>query len=296
MSVAPRRVPSTTSPLRRFGVGVVGAALVASAAFTGAGAAGAEPAAPAPAAPTPLAPESMALPPIPYDSELAQAVKILKEAGVDKLALKAAETVKTAVGQISADDVANTLSALSSEGGAQTVAAPVADTDPLAALRAVGIQPFSPSVSPFCAAPTEDNPLGLVTAGAGAVAGPWPLKQDPAGQLPPWLTMIPGIKLPENLNLVDKGETAYAFVPASPTTGGKMQVAWFNTTTLEGGFADLQQVGDKNLLTVLPMLSGVRLAPVKTGNGTILSAVYGTAQQNGRACYFLPAIGIVDAQ
>ncbi|GAA1480864.1 hypothetical protein GCM10009624_13040 [Gordonia sinesedis] len=285
MSVASRRAPSTTSSLRRLGVGLVGAALVASAAVAGTG----------PATAAPLAADTIQLPPIPYDSELAQAVKVLRSVGADKIALKAAETVKNAVGQISAEDVANGLSALSSEGAPLLAAKPVADADPLALLRTLGVQPFTPSVAPFCAAPTADNPLGLVTAGAGAVAGPWPLKQDPMSQLPPWLSSIPGVKLPEKLNLVDKGETAYAFVPATATTGGAMQVAWFNTSTLRGGFADLEPIADKNLLRLLPMLSGVRLAPVKTDSGTILSAVYGTARNEGRTCYFLPAIGVVEA-
>ena len=139
--------------------------------------------------------------------------------------------------------------------------------------------------------------LGLVTAGAGAVAGPWPMKTDPLTQLKPLLDMIPGVKLPEKLNLVEKGETAYAFVPASPTagSGGTMQVAWFNTSTLQGGFADLDPITDRTALTALPLLSGVRLAPVKTGSGTILSAVFGNASNGTQNCWFLPAVGIVNA-
>ena len=45
-------------------------------------------------------------------------------------------------------------------------ATPVADSDPMALLRTLGIQPLTPSVAPFCTTPTDDNPLGLVTAGA----------------------------------------------------------------------------------------------------------------------------------
>jgi hypothetical protein len=65
--------------------------------------------------------------------------------------------------------------------------------------------------------------------------------------------------------------------------------------TLQGGFADLEPISDAPILQALPLLSGVRLAPVQTGNGTVLSAVYGTADHAGRTCYFLPAVGIVEA-
>ena len=38
----------------------------------------------------------------------------------------------------------------------------------------------------------------------------------------------------------------------------------------------------------------VRLARVDTGQGSILTAVFGTTTNAGRTCYFLPAVGIVD--
>ncbi|WP_279097512.1 hypothetical protein [Gordonia bronchialis] len=242
-----------------------------------------------------IPPNSLTMEGIPFDSELAAAVRMLKAAGVDQMAMQAAQAVLDATGKLSPQDIVDRVGQLPLSSAART--RPVATTDPTALLKALGIQTLTPSVAPFCATPTADNPLGLVTGGAGAVAGPWPMKQDPLQQLAPILTLIPGVKLPEKLNLVDKGETAYAFVPATTTsgTGGKMQVAWFNTTTLQGGFADLAPVTDKRTLTVLPLLSGVRLAPVKTGSGTILSAVFGTAQVGSATCVFLPAVGVVTA-
>lgn len=255
-------------------------------------------------APTGTLADTMELGALPLDSRLAEAVRALKASGADQTLLKAAETVKNSLGQISPDQITALmgqlpLSSQSASSPATVGATDVATTlDPLAALRAAGIQTFTPSVAPFCAAPTADNPLGLVTAGAGAVAGPWPLKTEPTTPINSILQMIPGMTPLQPFNLVKEGETAYAFVPASATTGGKIQVAWFNTTTLQGGFQDLQPLGgaDNKLLTTLfPALGAIRLAPVKTGQGTILSAVYGTAQHGSTTCYFLPAVGVVNA-
>ena len=247
------------------------------------------PALTAPAAAEPLvAPNSLTLPDIPFDRELAAAVRLLKDAGVDRMALEAAQAIMTSAGQLSTEQI---LVRSAAAPVADNAAVPVADTDPLALLRTLGIQPLTPSVAPFCTEPTDDNPLGLVTAGAGAVPGPWPLAQEPLAPLQELL----GITMPK-LNLVDDGETAYAFVPSSAgTTNAAMQVAWFNVATLQGGFADLEPISDAPILAALPLLSGVRLAPVKTGNGTVLSAVYGTAENAGRSCIFLPAVGISDA-
>ncbi|MGV9713564.1 hypothetical protein ACWDTI_23210 [Gordonia sp. NPDC003424] len=282
--------PSTVSASRRRALraGVVGVAATAALAFGAPGMSAAEPV---------VEPNSMTVPAIPYDSELAAAVRMLKDAGVDRMALEAAQAVVGSASQITAQDVIDRLNQLSGLLPTQQVAAdgaliPAASGDALSLLKQLGVQTLTPSVAPFCTAPTADNPLGLVTAGAGAVAGPWPLKSEPVLPFP-----IPGVTIPK-INLVDKGETAYAFVPASGTAGdgGTMQVAWFNPTTLKGGFADLTPIA-KNApaLKVIPLLSGVRLAPVKTGSGTILSAVYGTATNDGRTCAFLPAVGIVEA-
>ncbi|MYR04939.1 hypothetical protein GTV32_00680 [Gordonia sp. SID5947] len=284
MVATSKRAAETRRLSFRLRAGVLGVAAVAATALCapGWGATG-------PAAAEPLIGDNtITLPAIPFDSELAAAVRMLRDAGVDRMALEAAQAIMTSVGQMSSEQVAARASGVPV---ADQAAVPVA-ADPLTILRGLGIQPLSPSVAPFCTDPTADNPLGLVTAGAGAVAGPWPLAQEPLAPLEQLL----GIKLPK-LNLIDNGQTAYAFVPATAGGGsnGAVQVAWFNTSTLQGGFADLKPVTDARIQKVLPMLSGVRLAPVKTGNGTILSAVYGTAQNGNRTCYFLPAVGVVDA-
>lgn len=246
-----------------------------------------------------IAPNSMTLPPIPFDSELAAAVQMLKDAGADRMALEAAQAVAGSVGQVKPQDIIDRVTQLLATQQA-TAAAPldspltsgIQSGDAMSLLKQLGIQPFTPSVAPFCAAPTADNPLGLVTAGAGAVPGPWPLASEPVLPFP-----IPFITLPKKLNLVDKGETAFAFVPPAPSgDGGTMRVAWFNPTTLQGGFANLDPVTRNNpILKALPLLSGVRLTPVKTGSGTVLAAVYGTAQHGSRTCSFLPAVGVVTA-
>ncbi|MET9202723.1 hypothetical protein [Gordonia sp. NPDC003585] len=279
------------TPLR---AGLVGAAVAAAVVGTSVTAT-----VPSAAAEPLIPPNSLSLEAIPFDGELASAVRMLKAAGVDQMAMQAAQAVLGAVGKLSPEDILSRAGALSLTGDKTQAAQarPVADMDPTALLKALGIQTLTPSVAPFCATPTADNPLGLVTAGAGAVAGPWPLKQDPLQPLAPIIRMIPGVKVPEKLNLVGEGETAYAFVPATTNSGpgGKMQVAWFNTTTFQGGFADLNPVTDPATLALVRMLSGVRLAPVKTGKGTILSAVFGTAQVGNNTCFFLPAVGVVTA-
>lgn len=227
----------------------------------------------APAAPPAAVPNTVPVPAIPYDAELAAALRMIKQAGVDKMAIEAAKAVLGTVGQLSASQAATT---------------PVATSEsPLELLKTLGVTPLSPSVAPMCAAPTADNPFGLVTAAAGAVKGPWPVKAaplaTPAG--------LPTIKLdPE---VVKDGQTAYAFIPAAAGTNAKMQVAWFNTTTLQGGFAELKSLADQSPLLKLLPASNLRLAPVDTGKGTILSAVYGTARNGDRTCYFLPAVGVV---
>ncbi|MCR8897410.1 hypothetical protein NWF34_10670 [Gordonia sp. GONU] len=283
--------------IRRCGVGLVGVAIAAAAVTTTA------PASAAPSLPL-LPPNMLSAYSIPFDAELAGAIRLLKSAGVDQMAVQAAQAVLGSTGQLSVQDISGRAGALPFDASRPQPASapdaaphPVAATDPIALLRTLGIQTLTPSVAPFCTAPTADNPLGLVTAGAGAVAGPWPMKTDPLTQLKPLLDMLPGVSIPDKLNLVENGETAYAFVPASPKAGkgGTMQVAWFNTSTLQGGFADLEPVSNQATLAALPLLSGVRLAPVKTGKGTILSAVFGTAQNGAQNCWFLPAVGVVNA-
>ncbi|WP_328858449.1 hypothetical protein OG579_06095 [Williamsia herbipolensis] len=178
-------------------------------------------------------------------------------------------------------------------------------------LRKLGIQPFlNPSVAFNCVAPTSTNPFGLAPAVGGAVAGPYSAPGLPA------LPMINGI----DPNIVKSGETLYGFVPAGITpdanTAG-MQVAWFNINSGKGGFAQMgdasQTIIDRYLAgvpagpirdvavatvkTVLTTIApaGTRLAPVATGKGTVLSAVFGTVNSGGRSCFFLPMVGITNA-
>ncbi|MFT4125727.1 MAG: hypothetical protein QM662_05800, partial [Gordonia sp. (in: high G+C Gram-positive bacteria)] len=180
--------------------------------------------------------------------------------------------------------------------GSTTARPTISQTDPLALLRAAGVGAFSPSIAPFCVTPTDDNPLGLATAGAGGVSGPWPILTDASNaldNLAQSLGMAP-VTLP---NFADSDETAFAFVPSVTLTGTKVQVAWFNTTTLRGGFADLTALphAQKTLLTTLaPGLGGIRLAKVDTGAGSVLAAVYGSGYNGSRTCYFLPAVGVVE--
>ncbi|MGC5246991.1 hypothetical protein ACPXB3_08725 [Gordonia sp. DT219] len=311
MSAVSRPTPSSSptarlSPTtRRWGRGVAAAAMATTLALGGAGLAHAAPPAQTDQPSGTELLSNLEAEAVPLDSELADAVRKLKAAGVDQAALKAAEAVKNSLGQISPDQITGSFGQLplgelstgtAPAAGARQVAA---DADPLSLLRTAGIQTFSPSVAPFCAAPTDDNPLGLVTAGAGAAPGPWPLKREPTSDINQILQLIPGVKIDPlaPINLVPDGHTGYAFVPAADTTDGKIQVAWFNTTTLQGGFADLNPVGGPQsalLAKLVPGLGGIRLAPVNTGKGTILSAVYGTARNGSQTCFFLPAVGVVD--
>ncbi|MFT4043993.1 MAG: hypothetical protein QM673_12605 [Gordonia sp. (in: high G+C Gram-positive bacteria)] len=324
MTATSRRRPSASRAIR---LGTCAAALAFATTFAAPDIAAAAPA--TPATPQTLQPVAPRLRAVPFDQQLAEAIRILRTRGTDTLVQQAAEAVKTSIGQLSADDIAATLTrvlttpfAATTPPAATGTGTPSGATDSpidaagvLAILKTLGIEPFSPSIAPLCAAPTADNPLGLVTAGAGAAPGPWPAKTEPIQALrplQPLLNLLPGVKLPEKINLVEQGETAYAFVPAptnttpnnASTTGrntntndtGQMRVAWFNTSTLQGGFADLTPVADPRLRTLLPLLGGVRLAPVKTGSGTVLSAIFGTSNSNGHTCYFLPAVGVVTAQ
>ena len=179
-------------------------------------------------------------------------------------------------------------------------------------LRSLGIQPFlNPTVAFNCTTPTASNPLGLLPAAGGAVAGPW---------------AAPGISLPSiplvniDPNVVKDGQVLYGFVPAGVTsdpTATGMQVAWFNTATGKFGLAQMGKAGDTLVNTWLAnvpasrmkdmaarTLSGIvntiappgsRLAPVTTGKGTVLSAVLGTVNNGGRSCFFLPMVGVTNA-
>lgn len=176
--------------------------------------------------------------------------------------------------------------------------------DALAALQKItGTTLLSPALSPLCATPTADNPLGLVTAPAVAVPGPWPTVKTNNN-----VDMLRGLAdlLPADndlLTAIDDDQTAFALVPPGEPGADKFRVAWFNTSTLKGGMADLKPLSEvaassplKQLLTATESFHGIRLARVQTGKGTILSAVFGTTTKAGRTCFFLPALGTVNNQ
>nr|NIL81767.1 hypothetical protein [Rhodococcus kroppenstedtii] len=92
-----------------------------------------------------------------------------------------------------------------------------------------------------------------------------------------------------------------------------MQVAWFNVNTLKGGFADMGGLADvisSEIIDGLPApiqgpardlvqrnlaafpSAGVRLAPVATGSGTVLAAVFGQVTHDGKTCAFFPTVGL----
>lgn len=177
----------------------------------------------------------------------------------------------------------------------------------LAALDAVveslGLEPFLwPSVALGCSA-VSGVPLGAVPAMAASAAGPYAVP-------------IPGLPDAINPDLVGPGETLYAFVPAGvrndPDTTG-MQVAWFNVSTLQGGFVEMggfaqtltdailaqfpaalhdQLVGPVTAVVQTLPSAGLRLAPVQTGRGTVLAAVFGQIKSGDKTCLFLPTVGV----
>lgn len=171
-------------------------------------------------------------------------------------------------------------------------------------LRAFGMQPFLyPTAAAYC---LNGNSLGLAPAVAGAVPGPWPKTS----------VTIPGL----DLSAVKAGQTMFTFVPYGlnqdgPDTSG-MQVAWLNVTSGRGGLASmgplstilramipaevpiaLRPIAERAIqdffFAALPM-GGVRAVPVDTGQGTVLAAVFGTVENGGKSCFFLPTVGITE--
>jgi hypothetical protein len=216
-------------------------------------------------------------------------------------------------GTAGADPV--TVGAAEAIAGARGGVTDVADANPVSAyqdavdfLGKLGIEPFLyPTGAPFC---NEDSglPLGIAPAVAGAVPGTWPNLALPG---------VPGLPA---LNAVDAGQTLFAFVPAGIAADGEdttgMQVAWFNVSTFQGGFVPMGTIGkaaaaavpegipdlarpivtkaiEQFFASAVP-LGGVRVAPVDTGSGTVLAAVFGTVTNGETSCFFLPTVGIVD--
>ncbi|MGO3327256.1 hypothetical protein [Gordonia sp. (in: high G+C Gram-positive bacteria)] len=173
--------------------------------------------------------------------------------------------------------------------------------------KLTGAKMLSPAIAPFCAAPTDDNPLGIVTAPAVAVPGPWPAGESSAiakllkGSGADSLLKLTDPARSKSLKAVDNGEIAYALVPPAKPDSDNLQVAWFNTSTMQGGMETLKPLEqDKTVGPLLKALAtrdgfhGIRLARASTGEGTVLSAVFGTTTTGPRTCYFLPALGAVN--
>lgn len=173
--------------------------------------------------------------------------------------------------------------------------------------KLTGAKVLTPAFAPFCAATTEENPLGLAFAPAVGIPGPFP---NVGGETPvdAFKKVLNGLGIPglddllenddvvKNTSVLTADQTAYALLPPTGHTNDKFQVAWFNTTTMQGNIADLTSLDkiDSPILQALGRGAPIRLARVGTGQGSILTAVFGTTTNNGRTCYFLPAIGVVE--
>ncbi len=178
-------------------------------------------------------------------------------------------------------------------------------------LQGFGLTPFFyPTAALNCSA-LPGVPFGVVPAVAGAAPGPYTPTIPGVGALP----TLPGV----DTTIADPGETLYAFVPApggivnDAADKSGMQVAWFNVNTLKGGFADMGGLADvisSEVIDGLPAVvqgpardlvqrnlaafpsGGVRLAPVATGSGTVLAAVFGQVTHDGKTCAFFPTVGL----
>ncbi|GAA2375192.1 MULTISPECIES: hypothetical protein [Gordonia] len=183
-----------------------------------------------------------------------------------------------------------------------------------AVLKKLGITPFTPTKG-LC------TDLSMPSAVGGAMPGSiTPLLGD--------LNKSLRVK-DKDINAIQKGEVLYGFVPVDKFSDTKdksgMRVAWFNVNTLDGGFGEpMKGLGDsivdavdarlkeadvsalvrtlarKTLGSVVAAIpaNGARGGIVKTGSGTVLSAIYGTMQKAGGSedapvtCYFFPSLGI----
>lgn len=177
-------------------------------------------------------------------------------------------------------------------------------------LEQLGITPFTPTLG----ACTD---LSFPLAVAGAVPGPYT----------PGLGDLTVLGL--DLNAVKKGEIMYGFVPVGVVNDSAdksgMRVAWFNTSTFQGGLgAPMSGITDtildavnkrvaaaspkaaalakplidgtlKPALNLIPQ-AGVRGGLVDTGSGTVLSAIYGTVDKGDATCFFFPSLGIATAE
>ena len=171
------------------------------------------------------------------------------------------------------------------------------------ALRTVGVEPFLYPATAFC----SDATRGLVPAVAGAVPGPWPKTT----------VAIPGL----DLSPVKAGQVLFTFVPygvaSDNTNSSGMNVAWLNLANGRSGVTPMGPLSDV-IRTMVPAAippelspfaertiqdffaafptSGVRAVPVDTGSGTVLAAVFGTVDNSGKPCVFLPTVGITSVR
>ena len=281
--------------------------------------------------------ESLSLSSIPGDAELAEALRTLKSTGGDAKLVEVLQTILDAEGSpdLSTLGVGGTTpEATPNDPATSGTTDPADQTDPTVPVEpnsasatpvddplttaATGLEAFekltgaevlTPAFAPFCAPTSENNPLGLATAPAIAVPGPFPnVGGQTAGDALADALKALGVPfindlLKDNTNLdkltqgLKNDQTAFALVPPATHTNPNFQVAWFNTATMTGNIAELDSAGKVVKGTALePLLSGtpIRLARVDTGQGSILTAVFGTTTNAGRTCYFLPAVGIVD--
>ncbi|QBJ94596.1 hypothetical protein ERC79_00380 [Rhodococcus sp. ABRD24] len=105
------------------------------------------------------------------------------------------------------------------------------------------------------------NPMTVTVANAQA---------GPNFPIPPWI---------ERGNLRFQAIPAHVDIPKQ----SDLRVAWFNTTTMKGGLAPL----DDNLLNV-PTLSKT----VTTGEGTVIAAMFGQVRyESGTTCTALGTVG-----
>ncbi|MEV6139810.1 hypothetical protein AB0L63_27940 [Nocardia sp. NPDC051990] len=172
-------------------------------------------------------------------------------------------------------------------------------------LRTFGIDPFLyPAAAPFC---SGTGILGLVPAVAGAVPGPWPRTT----------VAIPGL----DPAAVKAGQILFTFVPyglgPDGTNGTGMNVAWINLANGRSGVTAMGSISDV-VRTMVPIeipteirplaeraihdlfatfpAGGVRAVPVDTGSGTVLAVVFGTVDNGGKSCFFLPTVGLTSVR
>lgn len=284
---------------------------------------------------------------VPLDRELAGVVRMLKAAGIDQMALQAAQVIFASRGQLTVESLnAAVMSVYNSIGKTRTGYADRPDGRPVQSSRSTkpvreagaprrrtsspnaALRTFTPKSSPICTRSTSDNPLGLTTP-VGQLSGRWPVTEAPADQVGVQRSALPRLVLPAAIDrkLIPTGEVAFALIPPAPekaapagkqatkpgppqkagTTqkaGAKkaasakapaaapLRIAWLNTTTLQGGFADLDtDASTRSWLRKLAGSHGLRLAPVKSRYGTELAVV---SRESGdeRGCSFVPAISL----